>query len=675
LSRGKFDELRLTGALPSPSGIGLRILEITKDDDYDQADLERTIMGDPALSGQILKLANSALNDTTNPCNSVPQAALRLGSSAVRNVALGFTLIADNRVGEAESFDYDLYWSRALARAVVASALGNELPGLSGAEAFTLALLSDVGVLALASVHPERYSALIDGCPGADGSQLAELEAQAFDIDHFEVGAALLADWGLPRSFQRTILVYEGETVLDAADEGGVARLAALLRASGAVAEVFLTPANNTDPGWVRAVTRLQHVAEDLGLEHNRLLAIADGALPAWHEWGRTLGVPSSNCPPPSQSVERISAAGSSSPPAPELAPVANVAQLRRAIAPPDLDTVSQVRGEERDQTPTRILLVDDDVRMLKLIAHKLRKEGYEISTADSSEEGLKMALDLRPQLVITDWMMPGMTGIKLCETLRESEAGRKMYVLIVTAREDDEQVVEAFAAGADDYIVKPFNPRILLARVRAGQRMVRMRERVEAAERVRLRQLAELGILTRKLRAAAMTDALTELPNRRYAMKRLKQEWDSSLRVGRPLSLVMADIDHFKLVNDNHGHDAGDAVLKEVATTLQAMGRSGDILCRLGGEEFLSINVACTETEAAQGAERLRRAIEDHEFEHPSFGGRVTVSFGIAERTADMTCIDDLIKAADEALYAAKEAGRNCVRCWGDDAADRRSA
>jgi diguanylate cyclase (GGDEF)-like protein len=289
------------------------------------------------------------------------------------------------------------------------------------------------------------------------------------------------------------------------------------------------------------------------------------------------------------------------------------------------------------------------------------------VLTAKSSHEGLEKALQHQPQIVITDWMMPGMTGIQLCETLRKSETGRKMYVVIVTAREDDEQVVEAFASGADDYIVKPFNPQVLLARVRAGQRMIRMREQVESSERERLKQVAELGILTRKLRAAAMTDALTGLPNRRYVMKRLKQEWDSVERSGRPLSVIIGDIDFFKRVNDLYGHDVGDSTLREIAQSLREHSRTGDILCRLGGEEFLSINMGCDGPMAVKCAERLRLAIEVL----PGQGGDqdrgVTMSFGVAERSPNMAKLDDLIKCADQALYEAKDAGRNCVvlRTW----------
>jgi diguanylate cyclase (GGDEF)-like protein len=177
------------------------------------------------------------------------------------------------------------------------------------------------------------------------------------------------------------------------------------------------------------------------------------------------------------------------------------------------------------------------------------------------------------------------------------------------------------------------------------------------------MRQVAEMGLITRKLRAAALTDVLTDLPNRRYALTRLEQEWTNSERTRRPLSVVMIDIDHFKKVNDTHGHDIGDVVLKQTAAVLRARTRRGDVVCRLGGEEFLVINVNSDMVSAVMCAERLRTAVEANLVSCESYTGRVTVSLGCAERTADIADIDDLLKAADEAVYAAKAAGRNQTR------------
>jgi two-component system, cell cycle response regulator len=646
----KFDELRLTGDLPSPSAVGLRILSLTQGDDFDQDEITKTLMVDPALSGRIIKLATSADKAGSEQISSVQQAAMRLGVNTVRSIALGFTLVSDNRGGGCTAFDYDQYWSESLAMAVAASALARKDKSFDPAGAFTCALMSNVGKLALASVHPDTYSEVLSENPGVDRRELAKIEMRVFEISHYEVTSAMLEDWGLPSVFGEAILATRNEFVPTGDDE--TSRLHRLLNAAAAIGSALAQSEEATSQELIDAFTAMESAAEYTGLTREELFGLGDIITASWQDWGSVLKVPTRSA---------LSFADQAADIDRRRAIAAAHEHFRDAPAPPEAaEVVEGVVCPVED--PTRILLIDDDDRMLRLIRHHLTREGYEVTTVQSSEEGLNMALETGPQIVITDWMMPGMSGVKLCETLRLTEIGRKMYILIVTAREDDAQVVEAFGAGADDYIVKPFNPQILLARVQAGQRMIQMRENVEQSERARLRQVAELGILTRKLRAAAMTDALTELPNRRYAMSRLKQEWDSAQRTGRELSVVMVDIDHFKAVNDNYGHDVGDGVLCEIGGLLRTMSRSGDILCRIGGEEFLSININCGSEEALTCAERLRHAIDTYPIEHEGYDGSITCSFGIASCDASTTSIDDLLKAADEALYTAKESGRNRV-------------
>lgn len=658
----KFDELRLTGALPSPSTVGLKVLEITRSDDFDFDELVRTIMADPALSGRIIKLANASTACAKDPIETVPTAAIRLGAERVRSIALGFTLIESVTAGRQTAFDHNIFWARSLAVALAANAFANETEIHDPTEAFTCGLISDIGSLALACVHPERYSAILEGAPDATGEQLAAIELQAFAIDHYSVTVAMMKDWRLPKLFGEAVMVHESSREI-----GGlgtrVADLAALLRLGKYVADLLMSAPDANDLEWVARFGRFAVLCEQVKVPRDRALAICDEIGTSWEDWGRVMGL---DCRLPigfREMSERLEGITFDEPTVRATGKL-NVRSERfaKAFAAPGLDGPGEVAELEDAQASesTRILLIDDDANMVKLLAHKLSKEGFDVMTATDSVKGLQMAMAHNPQIVITDWMMPGMTGVKLCSTLRASDAGKRMYIVIVTARDDDDRVVEAFDSGADDYIPKPFNPRVLLARVRAGQRMIRMREKVEAAERERLRQVAELGILTRKLRAAAFTDALTELPNRRYAMRRLKQEWDAGSKVDRPISVVMMDIDNFKAINDSFGHDVGDVVLKQVARHLRLNARSGDILCRLGGEEFLSINVNCAVNAAMRCAERLRSAVEKLEIVHGGRVHRVTISLGVAQRSSEHETVDDLIKIADNALYMAKASGRN---------------
>ena len=176
-------------------------------------------------------------------------------------------------------------------------------------------------------------------------------------------------------------------------------------------------------------------------------------------------------------------------------------------------------------------------------------------------------------------------------------------------------------------------------------------------------RYAAELAFANRKLQEAALTDHLTGLPNRRFAMERLAQEWASSVRTGQLLACLFMDIDHFKQVNDRYGHDVGDQVIHETGVVLKAAAHECDVVCRIGGEEFITI---CRETDlegAARLAERARQELEKHSFGVPGFDGEVTISAGVAIRDSSMCRPGDLLNASDAAVYAAKRAGRNCVK------------
>ncbi|HMZ30285.1 MAG TPA: GGDEF domain-containing protein, partial [Thauera aminoaromatica] len=210
----------------------------------------------------------------------------------------------------------------------------------------------------------------------------------------------------------------------------------------------------------------------------------------------------------------------------------------------------------------------------------------------------------------------------------------------------------------------KPVNVRTLRARLRAARHYVQLLEAWER-DRAQLKQFAaELAISNRRLAHAAMTDLLTNLPNRRSGMNALAKAWAASSRFEQPLSVMMLDIDHFKRINDSHGHAVGDTVLRDVAQAIQQSARKDDSMCRMGGEEFL---VICPNTDlkaAVQAAERLRRMVERLRIQAGETEIQTSVSIGVATREVGMTETDALVNAADRALYRAKQAGRNrsCV-------------
>ncbi len=617
-----IEELKLAGNLPSPTGVGLAILELTRGEDYSMGDVTRIIQTDPALTGRILRIANSAASSPAQPITSVSQAAMRLGVRSVRNVALGFSLVSGNRSGECRRFDYERYWAHSLAVAVAAAALAEEVRGAAPTDAFTCGLLCEIGSLALASIHPERYEEVLERAQGQGAGALLLLEQEVLDIDHVQLGCALLRDWGLPESFAQAVAVLEQRELEGlAADTDKLARI--LRAAHGLAASILDSDAELPS-------------ANELNLDRLRLAALRQRCRADWLEWGRTLQIPS-----------KFRASETSALPRSEL-----------ALAIPTSEASSTNTAARRG---LRVLVVDDDPVALRLIALHLGRAGHEVIKATTGREALLAALEHAPQMVITDWMMPDMDGLELCRTLRSTEECRGMYLIVLTGRDRETLAVDAFDSGADEYFLKPYDAKILLARVRAGQRTIELREQVESDRRIQAQQVADMSVLNRKLEAAAMTDVLTKLPNRRFAMRRLEEDLSIALANNTALSVVMIDIDCFKQVNDEHGHGMGDLVLRETSNVLRSIVRREDTVCRLGGEEFLVICPGANLEQAAATAERMRRAVAHHVIGY-GYGRAVTISAGVAQREEGADTVDDLLRVADRRVYVAKAAGRDQV-------------
>lgn len=318
---------------------------------------------------------------------------------------------------------------------------------------------------------------------------------------------------------------------------------------------------------------------------------------------------------------------------------------------------------------PKRVLIAEDDTFASRLLEKYLTLSGYKVLKAGDGKAALRMILEHAPPIVITDWMMPEMSGIELCRALRTQEGIGSIYIVIVTAHSPAERLVEAFEAGADEFLAKPINRQELMARLRAAERIIRLEQDLARRMRDIHRLNAEMAVaneqlasVNEKLLYMATTDELTKLVNRREALNRLDQYWAHWKRHGHPFTAIMLDIDRFKRINDTHGHAAGDAILEQTAEVLLKGIRASDMVCRLGGEEFL---VICQETDEQGGvtcAENLRGRIASHVFLHGRKHIPVTISLGVAEARSNMSDPDALLCAADEALYAAKNSGRNRV-------------
>ena len=287
----------------------------------------------------------------------------------------------------------------------------------------------------------------------------------------------------------------------------------------------------------------------------------------------------------------------------------------------------------------------------------------------DDCSLAIERAIDIQPQLLLVDWTGEH-CGAELIQALRATRFGQSLYLIALLDSEKDSLLQEAAAVGVDDFLVRPLYRRSLALRLRSGRRTMTLQRELER-EREELRHFAaELAISNRRLQEAAMTDSLTGIPNRRYAIERMQMEWLSCARHNRPLSVMIVDLDGFKEVNDRHGHDHGDAILRAVAGRLRDAVRDGDTVARLGGDEFLVLLDDLQEPSAcdAVAAKLLDLIAEPVPYCDATL--RVTASIGAAVFPADGDDGAGLLRKADRAMYEAKHAGRNAFRRAGSRAA-----
>jgi len=297
-----------------------------------------------------------------------------------------------------------------------------------------------------------------------------------------------------------------------------------------------------------------------------------------------------------------------------------------------------------------RVLIAEDDAISRRLLEVTFEKWGYEFLVARDGQEAWEILhRDDAPKLAILDWMMPHLDGVELCRRIRKLQGREYVYVILLTAKGGKEDIIEGMNSGADDYVTKPFDAGELRVRVRAAERILGLQADLLAAQAA--------------LREQATHDALTGIWNRAAILDIVQRELARAQREGKAIGVAMVDLDHFKLVNDTHGHKTGDAVLQEAAQRMRQLLRPYDSLGRYGGEEFLLVLVGCDASTAALAADRIRACIEQRPFGADAPSIPLTVSVGVASSDKrDGVTAGDLIQATDMALYQAKNAGRNRV-------------
>lgn len=297
-----------------------------------------------------------------------------------------------------------------------------------------------------------------------------------------------------------------------------------------------------------------------------------------------------------------------------------------------------------------KVLVADDERLTRMMVCALVRRLGYEPCEA---RDGLEALAILRgpqpPRLAVLDWVMPGLDGVRLCQTIRAESADRYTYIILLTGRDSIDEMVEGLDSGADDFVAKPVEPEVLRARLRSGQRILELQEQlIDARER---------------LREQATRDALTGLLNRGRIIELMHEVIARGQRENRSLGIAICDLDHFKSINDTYGHLAGDQVLRHAAQQLKAELRGYDYIGRYGGEEFLLVLPDCTQAQLRDITERLRQQLCRRPAQYQDEQIAVSMSVGaVFHMPHARTAANELLLRADECLYEAKRGGRNRV-------------
>ncbi|MBL9134252.1 MAG: diguanylate cyclase [Verrucomicrobiales bacterium] len=638
-----FYELKVSGKLPSPNGVGMKILQLTQEADSTLDEISKVIRSDPALTGRILKVAHASVGNNGSGRPSAAQldeALLRLGFSSLRDLALGFSLLSGNARSVCQGFDYPRFWHTSLGRAVAAQQLTETRDGCAGSESYVCGLLCGIGRLGLASAHPERYTRVLESNAASDSNDLARLEVEAFGICHRELTEAMLCDWGFPKHLARAAATYDRRDEGSSDSQDRLSILRRILNLAERLA-TLIDKESGSSEGRQEA-DELRATFADLDIPADQVSPSISAIRTAWKEWSALLNLAPASTP--TRTGRPVSGAAT-------------------ATAPAAQNSVDSPSGSAavRKSSGTLVVLSGDD-RVASTISDFIRTWEYDVLRARNTRSAVGLVLNQTPQIVVAAGTAEAM---ELSAALRTFEAGRSIYILLATPHHDPKRILKALEAGVDDFVILPAKEGEDVLRLRMVERALELRRRLDGREKSLQKSLAELAVANRKLRRAAMTDALTQLPNRRFAEESLKEEWAAAEERKTDLGVIFVDLDRFKSVNDTYGHLVGDLVLATIARLFREETRALDVACRYGGEEFL---ILCPDTDlpgVARCAERLRERVASTTIDLPGGPQSFTISLGVATRLMGPAAIptaEALVELADQAAYVSKRTGRNRV-------------
>lgn len=427
-----IDALRATERLPSPKGVALEVMRLARRPDVTTTEIARAVQADPALSGRLIRAANSSAAGAHRPVVAIGEAVLRLGLVAVRQLVLGFSLVDAHRSGACREFDYPGFWSESLLRGVAAQAIAQRVRTAAPEEVFACGLLANVGALALATLFPMEYGALLDDLNHRGPQERLAREHDALGVDSMELARMMLADWGVPQPFLVALaarLEPESASLTEGSRNLVLARVLRLADQLVALAPLPIESRRQRGPSVL-------FIAATLGLDGAVLEAIVEESVRVWRTWAEIFNVPTG--------------------------------ETGELLPPPAPGPEADVR--------LRVLVVDADRKRATAVAALLVDAGHEVAVAHDGNGALADAARVRAQVILTSRHLPDIDGIDLVEALRSSEFACNAYILMLNGDADESALVRAFDAGINDYVARPVPPRVLVARLRAVRRVIEQR-------------------------------------------------------------------------------------------------------------------------------------------------------------------------------------------------------
>ena len=626
--------------LPSPNGVALAIMELWEDEQTSVEQLSQLVKSDPALSGRLLRLANSAAMGTFTKVSSISEAIVKVGMKTVGQLAVAFSLIDQYLDDHCKSFDYNTFWLQCLLMALICRGLGQQTALAPPDNLFSCALMMRIGSLAFATIYPEEYASLLDSEP----ESLTAAESDKFGFDHNELSLEMLLDFGVAEDLATAGRFHERPEASGFAEKSPEYKLAQLFHLGYRLSDSVLKA--GVEITQKRLVTWPQ--VRRFGLMSAAQIAeTLEASVAEWEDWSKMLRLP-----------------------APEGR--ARPGQSSRSGQPSEgtesLDSLLPQTNPSDDNSALNVVLISSEGK-----AHRLNDIFAELNVISwvfqDQKEMLRLVIEMRPHLIIMDDYAHNDLHAerdKLCRLIRSTEWGRSIYLMALFDDNDRERITEAFRAGIDiAFRQSEMSTQELDARLQAVRRVADLQLKSQK-DRVEMRRITnQLALSQRRAELLSLTDQLTSLPNRRSALEAMQQAWQQESHSERLMSVIMIDIDRFKQVNDTFGHAAGDKVLVDVAKTLKKDIGQQEGVYRMGGEEFLFLSAGASFKELILTAERMRRRIAALEVSFEEQPLRVTISLGVAQRTEEHKRFDTLLVHADQALYAAKTGGRNRISVY----------